>query len=116
MKHRYQVLKNPDAPNLRQVHLMHEELFDELWASGFIVQPSTMGENVTTRGVELLALPRGARLRLGDQAVIVGHRLQADRRFPAGVDNGSTRAGQRRRSPRQSDFSSFRSMRSLIRI
>jgi MOSC domain-containing protein YiiM len=65
VKHRYHVLKNPDAPNLRQVHLMHEELFDELRACGFIVEPGAIGENVTTRGVDLLALPKGTRLRLG---------------------------------------------------
>jgi MOSC domain-containing protein YiiM len=69
VKHRYHVLKDPDAPNLRQVHLMHEELFDELRAGGFIVGPG-VGENVTTRGVDLLALPKGARLRLGAEAVI----------------------------------------------
>jgi MOSC domain-containing protein YiiM len=70
VKHRYQVLKNPNAPNLRQVHLIHEELFDELRAGGFNVQAGAIGENVTTRGLDLLALPKGARLRLGDEAVI----------------------------------------------
>jgi len=70
VKHRHHVLINPDAPNLRQVHLMHEELFDELCAQGFNVQPGAIGENVTTRGVDLLALPKGARLRLGTEAVI----------------------------------------------
>jgi MOSC domain-containing protein YiiM len=29
-----------------------------------------MGENVTTRGVDLLSLPTGTRLRLGDRAVV----------------------------------------------
>jgi MOSC domain-containing protein YiiM len=70
VKHRHHVLKNPDAPNLRQVHLMHEELFDELRAGGFDIRPGAIGENVTTRGVDLLALPKGARLRLGAGAVI----------------------------------------------
>jgi MOSC domain-containing protein YiiM len=70
VKHRYHAAKNPDAPNLRQVHLMHEELFDELRPSGFNVGPGAIGENVTTRGVDLLALPKGARLCLGAQAVI----------------------------------------------
>jgi MOSC domain-containing protein YiiM len=70
VKHRYHALKNPDAPNLRQVHLMHEELFDELRAGGFVVQPGVIGENVTTRGVDLLALPKGARLRFGAEAMI----------------------------------------------
>src|SRR5882762_11933049 len=59
VKHRYHARKNPDAPNLRQVHLMHEELFEELRAGGFIVLPGAIGENVTTRGVDLLALPKG---------------------------------------------------------
>ena len=70
VKHRHHVLKNPDAPNLRQVHLMHEELFDELRSQDFNVRPGVIGENVTTHGVDLLALPKGARVRLGAEAVI----------------------------------------------
>src|SRR3954467_469740 len=70
VQHLYAARKNPDAPNLRQVHLMHEELFDELRASGFSVEPGAIGENVTTRGLDLLALPTGARLRMGAEAVI----------------------------------------------
>jgi len=70
VKHRYHAAKNPDAPNLRQVHLMHEELFDELRAGGFNIGPGAIGENVTTRGIDLLALSKGARLRLGPEVVI----------------------------------------------
>src|SRR3954467_10074821 len=70
VQHLFHARKNPDAPNLRQVHLMHEELFDELRANGFDVTPGAIGENVTTRGLDLLALPTGARLRLGGEAVI----------------------------------------------
>jgi MOSC domain-containing protein YiiM len=70
VNHRYHAAKNPDAPNLRQLHLMHEELFEELRASGFKVGPGSIGENVTTRGIDLLALPKGARLRLGPRAMI----------------------------------------------
>ena len=70
VQHLYAARKSPDAPNLRQVHLMHQELFDELRADGFNVQPGAIGENVTTRGLDLLALPTGARLRLGAKAVI----------------------------------------------
>ena len=70
VKHRSRVAVDPTQPNLRQVHLIHEELFDELRAGGFAVGPGDMGENVTTRGLALLDLPRGARLRLGASAVI----------------------------------------------
>src|SRR3954468_24363209 len=70
VQHLYAARKNPDAPNLRQVHLMHEELFDELRAGGFDVEPGAIGENVTTRGLDLLTLPTGTRLRLGAEAVI----------------------------------------------
>ena len=70
VKHRYHAAKNPDAPNLRQVHLMHEELFGELRAGGFNIGPGAIGENVTTRGIDLLALSKGARLRLGPEVVI----------------------------------------------
>ncbi len=70
VKHRSRVAKDPTAPNLRQVHLIHAELMDELEAAGFRVAPGVMGENVTTRGVDLLGLPSGTRLRLGPEALI----------------------------------------------
>ncbi|MGA9868104.1 MAG: MOSC domain-containing protein [Acetobacteraceae bacterium] len=70
VKHRSRVRRDPTQPNLRQVHLIHEELIDELRRGGFRVGPGLMGENVTTRGVDLLALPRGTRLRLGADAVV----------------------------------------------
>jgi MOSC domain-containing protein YiiM len=70
VKHRHHAKKNPDAPNLRQVHLLPEELFDHLRTEGFSLQPGAIGENVTTRGVDFLTLPRGTRLRLGCEAVI----------------------------------------------
>src|SRR4051812_28622040 len=70
VKHRSRVRKDPTAPNLRQVHLIHAELFSELRAKGFVVQPAELGENVTTQGIDLLALPTGTRLRLGETAVV----------------------------------------------
>jgi MOSC domain-containing protein YiiM len=70
IKHRSRVRRDPAQPNLRQVHLMHAELFDELRAKGFRVKPGDLGENVTTSGLDLLALPTGARLHLGATAVI----------------------------------------------
>src|SRR3954452_19068848 len=70
VKHRSRVAKDPTTPNLRQVHLIHAELFDELRGGGFAVAPGLMGENVTTSGVDLLALPTGTRLHLGGAAVV----------------------------------------------
>lgn len=70
VKHRSRVAQNPNQPNLRQVHLIHAELHEELRDGGFVVGPGQMGENVTTRGIDLLGLPTGARLRLGDEAVV----------------------------------------------
>ncbi len=70
VKHRSRVARNPNEPNLRQVHLIHSELHDELRARGFEVVAGQMGENVTTQGVDLLGLPVGARLHLGSEAVI----------------------------------------------
>ena len=70
VKHRSRVARDPTVPNLRQVHLMHAELFDELRTGGFIVSAGQMGENVTTSGVDLLSLPTGTRLRLGSEAVV----------------------------------------------
>jgi MOSC domain-containing protein YiiM len=70
VKHRSRVARDPTQPNLRQVHLIHSELHDELRARGFDLAPGEMGENVTTRGIDLLGLPVGTRLRLGDEAVV----------------------------------------------
>ena len=70
VKHRSRARFNPSLPNLRQVHLLHAELFVELAAKGFALGPGQMGENVTTHGVDLLALPVGTRLRLGKGATV----------------------------------------------
>ena len=70
VKHRSRVRKDATQPNLRQVHLIHGELHDELGERGFRVRAGEMGENVTTRGVDLLDLPAGTRLRLGADAVV----------------------------------------------
>src|SRR6185437_5733008 len=70
VKHRSRVRRDPTQPNLRQVHLIHAELLDELREAGFVVAPGEMGENVTTRGVDLLGLPTGTRLHLGETAVV----------------------------------------------
>jgi MOSC domain-containing protein YiiM len=70
VKHRSRVAVDPTQPNLRQVHFIHAELLDEINAAGFKVTPGQMGENVLTRGLDLLGLPVGARLRLGQQALV----------------------------------------------
>lgn len=70
VQHRSRVARDPQQPNLRQVHLIHAELHTELREAGFEVAPGQMGENITTEGVDLLGLPTGTRLRLGETAVI----------------------------------------------
>lgn len=70
VKHRSRARVDPDAPNLRQVHLIHAELLDELRGRGFPVAPGELGENVTTVGIDLLGLPKGARLLVGDAVVL----------------------------------------------
>ena len=70
VQHRSRVARDPSQANLRQVHLIHAELHDELSAAGFAVSPGVMGENITTRGIDLLALPTGTRLVLGPAAVV----------------------------------------------
>lgn len=70
VKHRSRVARDPTQPNLRQVHLIHSELHDELREKGFLVSAGDMGENITTRGIDLLGLPTGTRLHLGDEAVV----------------------------------------------
>src|SRR5215204_996423 len=84
VKHRSRVQRDPTQPNLRQVQLIHAELHDELRDAGFAVSPGQMGENVTTRGVDLLGLPVGTRLLLGDSAAVEVTGL----RNPCGQLNG----------------------------
>lgn len=68
--HRYDRRRDPTKPNLRQVHLIASEMLDELRSKGFIIKPGDLGENITTSDIDLLALPAGARLHLGDSAII----------------------------------------------
>lgn len=70
VKHRWLAEKDATRPNIRQVHLMHAELFEELNASGFSVDPGELGENITTRGVDLLALPTSTRLQIGSEVIV----------------------------------------------
>ena len=70
VKHRSRVRRDPTQPNLRQVHLVQSELLDELGAKGIPIPPGTMGENITTCGIDLLALPTGAVLHLGQEAKV----------------------------------------------
>ncbi|MEE6296592.1 MOSC domain-containing protein [Georgenia wangjunii] len=71
VKHRSRARRTAEAPNLRQVHLIHEELFDLLRSLGHEVAPGHLGENITTRGIDLLSLPQGTRLTIGDAEVTV---------------------------------------------
>ena len=70
VQHLSRVRRDPTQPNLRQVHLIHVELFAELAEHGFVVAPGDVGENITTRGVPLLTLPRGTRLHIGGSAIV----------------------------------------------
>jgi MOSC domain-containing protein YiiM len=70
VRHRSRVAQDPTQPNLRQVHLIHEELFAEVGREGFAVAPGELGENITTAGLDLLGLPAGALLRIGADAVV----------------------------------------------
>lgn len=70
VQHRSRVARDPSQANLRQVHLIHAELYAELDAQGFDLEHGQLGENLTTGGLDLLALPRGSRLRLGEAAVV----------------------------------------------
>ncbi len=70
VQHVSRVRRDPSVPNLRQVHLIHAELFTEMARRGHRVEPGGLGENITTAGIDLLALPRGTQLVLGDTAVV----------------------------------------------
>jgi MOSC domain-containing protein YiiM len=70
VKHRSRVRRDPSQPNLRQVHLLHSELHDELRNSGFDLAPGQVGENITTRDLDLLRLPTGTRLQISAEAIV----------------------------------------------
>ena len=88
VKHRSRVAKDPTQPNLRQVHLVHAELHDDLAEKGYDVAPGQMGENVTTRGVDLLHLPTGAQLHFGDDAIVEVTGLRNPCRQLEGIKEG----------------------------
>jgi len=92
VKHRSRVARDPSQPNLRQVHLIHAELLDELALAGFRVAPGQMGENVTTRGLDLLGLPAGTRLHLGASALIEVTGLRNPCRQLDGIQPGLMKA------------------------
>jgi MOSC domain-containing protein YiiM len=71
VKHRSRVTRDPSQPNLRQVHLVHAELLEEIQSQGHPVVPGSIGENLTTSGIDLLALPQGAKLHIGADAIVV---------------------------------------------
>lgn len=86
VKHRSRARFNPSLPNLRQVHLIHAELFDELAIKGFNITPGQMGENITTREIDLLGLTTGAQLQIGKAIIeLTGVRnpcIQLERMMP----------------------------------
>lgn len=84
VQHRSRVARDPEQPNLRQVSLFTQEMLDLVGERGFAVGPGDLGENVTTEGVDLFALPTGTVLRLGDDAMVVLTGL----RNPCGQING----------------------------
>ncbi|MFT7590657.1 MAG: MOSC domain-containing protein YiiM [bacterium] len=92
VKHRYLVFKKKDAPNLRQVHLVHQELFSELQSTGFNIKPGMIGENITTKGIDLLGLPTNTVLHLGDDAQIRITGLRNPCKQLNGVESGLMKA------------------------
>jgi MOSC domain-containing protein YiiM len=70
IRHRSRAAKDPTEPNLRQIHIVHSELFDEVAPLGIVVKPGLMGENITTRGLSILELPAGTKLHFGPTAVV----------------------------------------------
>lgn len=99
VQHRSRVAADPLQPNLRQVHLMQNELFTEVASAGFTVAPGELGENITTQGIDLLGLPVGTVLRLGDHALIALTGL----RNPCGQINGHSEGLTNELRPRDSD-------------
>ncbi|WP_199752947.1 MOSC domain-containing protein [Actinoplanes sp. ATCC 53533] len=93
VRHRSRVAADPDQPNLRQVHLIRSELHDELSEAGYEVPPGGLGENVTTSGIDLLALPVGTVLRFGPAPAAAGAACSAPGRAAGPSPAGSVTAG-----------------------
>ena len=70
VKHRSRVAANPNQPNLRQVHLLHAEMIDEIRGKGFDIKSGDVGENITTHGIDLINLPRHTRLHIGSSVIL----------------------------------------------
>jgi MOSC domain-containing protein YiiM len=70
VKHRFDAARDPTRPNLRQIHLIQAELIDDLTRKGFVLRPGDLGENISTRGIDLMALPAGTRLHIGREAIV----------------------------------------------
>jgi len=92
VKHIYIAKRKPNKPNLRQVHLIHTELHDELSEKGFSVSAGQMGENITTKGIDLLNLPQDTILKIGDSSVILITGLREPCHQLNGVENGLMKA------------------------
>ncbi len=92
IKHRSRVAKDPDQPNLRQVHLIQNELHDELSRKGFTVGPGQMGENITTSGIQLTTLPEDTVLKIGPTAQIQVKGLRSPCHQLNGVEEGLLKA------------------------
>lgn len=85
VQHRSRVRRNPDQPNLRQVHLLHRELFDDARDQGYVLAPGDLGENILTEGLDILSLPEGGG-DVGGPAGWLGQRGRPDhRKTPAGA-------------------------------
>lgn len=70
VQNRYLKRLDSSRPNLRQVHLLQAELLDELRTQGFEVSAGGLGENISTRGLDMLSLARGTRLHIGADAIV----------------------------------------------
>jgi MOSC domain-containing protein YiiM len=70
VQHRSRVRRDPDQPNLRQVHLLHSELLEALINQGYKVGAGVLGENITTTGVDLLSLSTNTVLKIGTETQI----------------------------------------------
>lgn len=100
VQHLSRVRQDPSQPNLRQVHLIHAELFDSLEDQGFHVAPGQLGENITTRGLDLLNLPVGSRLQIGGDAVVTIAGLRNPCRQIDGFQDGLLKRLVRRKGDR----------------
>lgn len=72
IKEDYGVMGDAHADCLthRQVSLLAMESIDKMRSQGFDLKPGDFAENITTEGIDLVSLPVGTKIMIGDEVIL----------------------------------------------